>query len=79
MRDVAYVHQGSPPQTNLVRVNGSRAVLMTILKAGAASTLQRHRRHQIAAAAGRGEPAGKPEPAARSAISRFSSKPPCSA
>jgi multidrug efflux pump subunit AcrB len=39
VRDVAYVHQGSPPQTNLVRVNGSRAVLMTILKAGAASTL----------------------------------------
>ncbi len=39
LRDVAYVHQGSPPQTNLVRVNGSRAVLMTILKAGAASTL----------------------------------------
>ena len=30
---------GSPPQTNIVRVNGSRAVLMTILKAGAASTL----------------------------------------
>jgi CzcA family heavy metal efflux pump len=39
IRDVAYVHQGSPPQTNLVRVNGSRAVLMTILKTGAASTL----------------------------------------
>jgi multidrug efflux pump subunit AcrB len=39
MHDVAYVHQGSPPQTNLVRVNGSRAVLMTILKAGSASTL----------------------------------------
>ena len=39
VHDVAYVHQGSPPQTNLVRVNGSRAVLMTILKAGAASTL----------------------------------------
>ena len=39
MRDVAYVHEGSPPQTNLVRVNGSRAALMTILKAGAASTL----------------------------------------
>ena len=39
MHDVAYVHEGSPPQTNLVRVNGSRAVLMTILKAGAASTL----------------------------------------
>jgi multidrug efflux pump subunit AcrB len=39
LHDVAYVHEGSPPQTNLVRVNGSRSVLMTILKAGAASTL----------------------------------------
>ena len=39
LHDVAYVHTGSPPQTNVVRVNGSRAVLMTILKAGAASTL----------------------------------------
>jgi CzcA family heavy metal efflux pump len=39
VHDVAYAHEGSPPQTNLVRVNGSRAVLMTILKAGAASTL----------------------------------------
>jgi multidrug efflux pump subunit AcrB len=39
LRDVAYVHDGSPPQTNLVRVNGSHAVLMTIQKAGSASTL----------------------------------------
>jgi multidrug efflux pump subunit AcrB len=39
VRDVAYVHQGAPPQTNIVRVNGARAVLMTILKAGSASTL----------------------------------------
>ncbi len=39
IRDVAYVHAGSPPQTNLVRVHGARAVLMTILKAGSASTL----------------------------------------
>jgi multidrug efflux pump subunit AcrB len=39
VRDVAYVHEGSPPQTNLVRVNGAHAVLMTILKAGSASTL----------------------------------------
>ena len=31
----------------------ARAVLMTILKAGAASTLERHRRRQIAVAAGR--------------------------
>src|SRR5579872_3438545 len=39
VRDVAYVHQGSPPQVNMVRVNGARAVLMTILKAGSSSTL----------------------------------------
>ena len=39
VHDVAYVHKGSPPQTNIVRVNGARAVLMTILKAGSASTL----------------------------------------
>lgn len=39
VRDVAQVHDGSPPQTNLVRVNGSHAVLMTILKAGSVSTL----------------------------------------
>ena len=39
VRDVAHVHDGSPPQTNLVRLDGSKAVLMTILKAGSASTL----------------------------------------
>jgi len=39
IRDVASVRDGNPPQTNIVRVNGSRAVLMTILKSGAASTL----------------------------------------
>jgi multidrug efflux pump subunit AcrB len=37
--DVAHVHDGSPPQQNIVRVNGTRAVLMTILKAGSASTV----------------------------------------
>jgi multidrug efflux pump subunit AcrB len=39
MRDVAFVHDGSPPQTNVVQVSGKNAVLMTILKAGSASTL----------------------------------------
>src|SRR6202789_3996366 len=39
VRDVAYVHDGNPPQTNVVRVNGVHAVLMTILKSGSASTL----------------------------------------
>jgi multidrug efflux pump subunit AcrB len=39
VHDVAFVHQGSPPQLNMVRVNGARAVLMTILKTGSSSTL----------------------------------------
>ncbi|HTW38123.1 MAG TPA: efflux RND transporter permease subunit [Steroidobacteraceae bacterium] len=39
LRDVAFVHDGHPPQTNIVRVNGRRAVLMTIQKTGSASTL----------------------------------------
>jgi multidrug efflux pump subunit AcrB len=39
MRDVAYVHDGSPPQTNVVHVNGASAVLLTIMKTGASSTL----------------------------------------
>jgi CzcA family heavy metal efflux pump len=39
VRDVAHVRDGSPPQTNIVRVNGSRAALMSILKTGNASTL----------------------------------------
>ena len=39
MRDVAYVHDGSPPQRNEVRVDGGRAVLMTVLKSGSASTI----------------------------------------
>src|SRR5579863_2085665 len=39
MRDIGYVHDGSPPQRNEVRVDGRRAVLMTVLKAGATSTV----------------------------------------
>ena len=39
MRDVAYAHNGSPPQTNVVHVGVKSAVLMTILKTGSASTL----------------------------------------
>lgn len=39
VRDVAYVHDGGAPQTNIVRVNGRRAVLMSVLKTGNASTL----------------------------------------
>jgi multidrug efflux pump subunit AcrB len=39
IRDVAFVHDGAPPQINMVRVDGANAVLMTILKAGSVSTL----------------------------------------
>src|ERR1700722_1144818 len=39
LRDVAYAHSGAPPQINMVRVDGSSAALMTILKTGRASTL----------------------------------------
>src|SRR6204780_2305261 len=39
IHDVAFVHDGAPPQTNMVRVDGSHAVLMTIQKSGSASTL----------------------------------------
>jgi CzcA family heavy metal efflux pump len=39
MRDVAFVHDGSTPQTNVVHVEGRRSVLMTVLKNGATSTL----------------------------------------
>jgi CzcA family heavy metal efflux pump len=39
IRDVAHVRNGYPPQTNIVRVNGQRATLVSIMKTGSASTL----------------------------------------
>ncbi|MGO9005486.1 MAG: efflux RND transporter permease subunit [Beijerinckiaceae bacterium] len=39
VRDVAYARDGSPPQINIVRADGHRSVLQTILKNGTASTL----------------------------------------
>ncbi|MGD0136267.1 MAG: efflux RND transporter permease subunit, partial [Bryobacteraceae bacterium] len=39
MRDVASVSDGSIPQTNIVRQDGNRGVLVTVLKSGTASTL----------------------------------------
>ena len=39
IRDVAFVRDGFPPQTNIVRVDGRRSTLMTIQKIGNASTL----------------------------------------
>lgn len=39
IRDVGHVYDGAPPQTNMVRVDGHQAVLMSVLKTGSASTL----------------------------------------
>jgi multidrug efflux pump subunit AcrB len=39
LRDVAHVRDGFGPQTNIVRRDGSRGTLVTILKSGSASTL----------------------------------------
>ena len=39
IRDVAHVRDGNPPQTNIVRVDGQRAMLMSIMKTGSSSTL----------------------------------------
>ena len=39
MREVAHVRDGAAPQSNIVHVDGRRAVLMTILKSGSISTL----------------------------------------
>jgi len=39
LRDVANVRDGSPPQTNIVHVNGARSVLLTVEKGGSVSTL----------------------------------------
>jgi multidrug efflux pump subunit AcrB len=37
--DIADVHDGNAPQTNIVHVDGGRSVLMSVLKNGSASTL----------------------------------------
>jgi multidrug efflux pump subunit AcrB len=39
VRDVASVRDGNSPQTNIVHVDGSRSVIMQVLKAGSVSTL----------------------------------------
>jgi len=39
LRDIAHVRDGFGPQTNIVRANGQRGVLMSVYKTGNASTL----------------------------------------
>ncbi|MDP3560583.1 MAG: efflux RND transporter permease subunit [Legionellaceae bacterium] len=39
MKDIAHVRDGFPPQTNIVNLNGTRAVMLGVEKTGHASTL----------------------------------------
>jgi CzcA family heavy metal efflux pump len=39
IRDIGFVRDGFSPQTNIVRVNGTRSALLSVLKLGDASTL----------------------------------------
>jgi multidrug efflux pump subunit AcrB len=39
VRDVAHVRDGFPPQTNIVHIDGRRAIMMNVMKTGSASTL----------------------------------------
>ena len=48
LRDVAQVHEGSAVQQAIVRADGRRAVLLTILKASSASTLDIVKRVKLA-------------------------------
>ena len=50
IRDVAYVRDGFPPQTNIVRVDGQRATLLTIQKTGKCLDPGHHFRSQGVAA-----------------------------
>ncbi len=59
IRDVAHVRDGNPPQTNIVRVDGHRALLMAIMKTGSSSTLDIIRNVQVKLQLARDElPAG---------------------
>ena len=60
MRDVAHVHDGSPPQTSVVHVAGKPAVLLSIIKTGSASTLDIINGIKRAAARRAADRAGRP-------------------
>ena len=69
LRDVAHVRNGFAPQTNVVRHDGLRGVLVTVLKAGSASTLDVVSGIRATASARRRNPAaGAEDPAPRRPI-----------
>ena len=51
LHDVAYVHEGSPPQTNMVRVNGVKRGADDDPQGRLGLDARCYRRHQVAAAA----------------------------
>ena len=72
LREVAHVRDGFSPQTNIVRQNGQRGVLMSVLKNGSASTLSIVNTLQGTAAVRARRVAAGPEDHARCSISRCS-------
>ncbi len=77
LRDVAYVRDGFSPQTNIVRQDGVRGVLLSVLKNGGASTLDnRGQPARAAAGGGTGHAAGH-QGQRRCSTSRCSSRRRC--
>ena len=72
MRDVAYAHDGSPPQTNVVRVDGRKARADDGAEDRVGIDARYHRGHQAAAAAHPRDLAGRGRAENASAISRGS-------
>ena len=72
MKDVAQVHDGFMPQTNIVRTNGSRGVLLTVTRNGKASTLAIVNAVKDALPRIMADGHAGPEAVGRSAISRCS-------
>jgi multidrug efflux pump subunit AcrB len=64
VRDVAQVRDGYAPQTNMVRLNGEHAVLLSVLKGGSASTVDviDGIRHQLPLVRSQSSPKLKIEP-----------------
>ena len=74
LRDVAYVRDGFSPQTNVVRQDGARGVLLSVLKNGGASTLDIVANLARAAAARRADAARRTSRSRRCSTSRCSSR-----
>ena len=68
------MRDGNPPQTNIVHVDGSRSVLMQVLKNGSVSTLDIIDGIKQKVAELKDDPAEHISTSRRSAINRCSSK-----